>query len=44
MSTHVEIESLEGWLMKKKKQSALSFLGSENKRWFKVKEVQVLLG
>lgn len=41
----MDVDSLEGWLLKKKGKDKSSYLSSafssDNRRWFKVKEVQV---
>ena len=36
------IESLGGWLMKRKTNEGFSMFSKDNKRWFKVQEVQVI--
>lgn len=42
-SRDFDIESLEGWLVKKKrKEKSSNLFGSDTKRWFKVRKVEVV--
>ena len=37
----VELEALEGWLIKKKSQGKAKFFGGDTKRWFKIQKIKV---
>lgn len=43
MNPEFDIESLEGWLVKKKRREKSSLFGSDTKRWFKVRKVEVII-
>jgi len=36
----VELEALEGWLIKKKRKEKTNFFGKDTKRWFKIQKIK----